>query len=97
MKKFQVTILFTMDDDFMSYVPEHRQYINDLMNQNILETYAVSLECFTSWILINATSKKKAKEIITESPLSVYWHEIKIDELFVYDSSAYRENASSLN
>jgi hypothetical protein len=97
MKKYQITISFTMDDDFMSYIPEHRIYLFELMSKNIIETYAVSLESFTCWILINAASKKNAKEIILQSPLSIYWHEIKIDELFVYDNNNYREGSMSLN
>jgi hypothetical protein len=90
MKKYQITINFTMDDDFMSYVPEHRVYINGLIVRHIIDYYTVSLESFTCWILINARSKKEAKAIVIKSVLSSYWHNIVVDELFVYDSSSYR-------
>jgi hypothetical protein len=90
MKKFQITISFTMDDDFMSYVPEHRTYINTLINKHVIDYYTVSLESFTCWILINAKSKNDAKNIVMKSVLSQYWHHVIVDELFVYDSSSYR-------
>jgi len=44
MKKFQAVIKFTMDEDFMSFVPPHRTYINYLMNKSVIDSYAVSME-----------------------------------------------------
>ena len=35
LNKYQVTIHFDMDDDFMSFVPPHRLYIDDLINKGI--------------------------------------------------------------
>ena len=54
LNKYQVTIYFEMDDQFMTLVPPHRVYINDLIEKNIIDSYAVSLESHRSWITINA-------------------------------------------
>ena len=44
MKKFQAIISFEMDEEFMSFVPPHRTYINYLLNKGIIDSYAVSME-----------------------------------------------------
>ena len=43
MKKFQAIISFEMDEEFMSFVPPHRTYINYLLNKGIIDSYAVSI------------------------------------------------------
>ena len=95
-KKFQVTIRFYMDEEFMKLVPSHRVYINDLIDKNIIDYYAVSMETQRSWLIINAVDKKEVEECLAKSSLHNYWT-IEIDELFVYDSQAYRLPALQLN
>ena len=94
--KFQVTIHFEMDEQFMSLVPPHRVYINSLIEKGIIDYYAVSMETQRSWITINAKDKKAVTNIITKSPLAKYWT-IEIDELFVYDAHSYRLPALQMN
>ena len=95
-KKFQVTIRFYMDEEFMKLVPSHRVYINDLIDKNIIDYYAVSMETQRSWMIINAVDKKEVEDCLAKSSLHNYWT-IEIDELFVYDSQAYRLPALQLN
>ena len=95
-KKFQVTIRFYMDEEFMKLVPQHRVYINDLIDKSIIDYYAVSMETQRSWMIINAPDKKEVEEYLAKSSLHNYWT-IEIDELFVYDSQAYRLPALQLN
>jgi hypothetical protein len=95
-KKFQVTIRFYMDDEFMKQVPAHRAYINELIDKNVIDYYAVSMETQRSWMIINAVDKKAVKAYLSESSLHNYWT-IEIDELFVYDSQSYRLPALQLN
>ena len=89
MHKFQVTIYFTMDDTFMDKVPDHRDYINSLIEKTIIESYAVSMDSYRSWILFNAETKEEVMDLLSKSPLFNYW-KIEIDRLFVYDGVTYR-------
>lgn len=96
LNKYQVTVHFDMDDDFMSFVPPHRVYINSLIEKNILDYYTVSMESQKSWMVVNASSKIEVEEYLSKSPLYRYWT-IEIDELFVYDGQSYRLPAVQLN
>ncbi len=96
MKTFLVNISFKFAEDFMQYVPEHRKYVNMLINTNVIESYAVSMESHRSWIIINAESKERVDQIISKSPLYPFWT-YEIDELFVYDSQNFRLPKVELN
>ena len=95
-KKFLVTIVFTMDDQFMTLVPAHRTYINYLINKGIIDSYAVSMESLRSWIMMTAESKNEIQDYLRKSPLFKYWT-FEIDELFVYDGQTYRLPALQMN
>lgn len=94
--KYQVTVQFNMDDEFMGFVPAHRLYINSLIEKHIIDYYTVSMESQRSWMVINAASKQEVKQYLSKSPLYKYWT-IEIDELFVYDGQSYRLPALQLN
>ncbi len=94
--KYQVTIRFYMDEEFMTLVPAHRTFINELIDKNIIDYYAVSMETQRSWMIINAADKNAVEVYLKQSTLYNYWT-IEIDELFVYDSQAYRLPALQLN
>ena len=85
-----------MDEEFMTFVPPHRTYINYLMNKGVIDSYAVSMETQTSWITLNCKSKTEADGILAKSPLYKYW-DYTIEELFVYDSQHYRLPALQFN
>ena len=96
MPKFIATIQFFMDEDFMSFVPEHRTYINYLIISNIIESYAVSMLSQRCWIILNATDRKEVEKILGKSPLFKYWT-FETEELFVYDGQNYRLPRMELN
>lgn len=96
MKKFQAIIHFEMDEEFMNFIPPHRTYINYLINKNIIDSYAVSMESQTVWVTINAESKEKVSEYLDNSPLRKYWN-YTIEELFVYDGQLFRLPSVQLN
>jgi len=96
MKKFQAIIKFTMDENFMTFVPPHRTYINYLINKGVIDMYAVSMESQTCWITLSAESKTEVDNYLSKTPLYKYWTYI-IEELFVYDSQQYRLPAVQLN
>lgn len=96
MNKFQVIIKFVMDDEFMLLVHEHRTYINFLINKGVVDSYAVSMESQMCWITMNTETKAEAAKYISKAPLFKYW-EVKIEELFVFDTQRYRLPALQLN
>ena len=95
-KKFIVTITFSMDDQFMTLVPPHRTYINYLINKGIIDSYAVSMESYRSWIMMTTENKEQIKDYLKKSPLYKYWT-FEVDELFVYDGQTYRLPALQMN
>ncbi len=96
MPKYQVTIRFKMDDDFMSLIPSHRTYINHLIDKGIIDHYVVSMETQRIWITFTAKNKAEVEKYLLQSPLYKYW-DFEIDELFVVDGYQYRLPAVQLN
>jgi len=96
MTKFQVSIQFEMDDEFMSAVPEHRVLINKLIEDGIIDHYVVTMESQRSWITFSAPSKDQVEEYLRKSPLYKYWT-YEIEELFVVDGHQYRLPALQMN
>ena len=90
MKKYQVTIHFEMRDDFMELIPAHRTYINMLINKDVIDQYAVSMETQRVWVTLTAKNKKDAEDILRKSPLAKFWTAFEVDELFVIDGHHYR-------
>ena len=97
MKKFQVTIHFEMDDDFMSLVPSHRVYINSLIEKGIIDQYLVSMETQRVWITFSATDKADVELRLKKSPIYKYWITVEVDELFVIDGQHYRLPVLQMN
>ena len=95
-KKYQVTISFEIDEDHRHLVQEHRTYISTLINQEVIDHYAVSLESRRIWITLNAESKEAVDEYLSRSPLFKYWI-YEIDELYVLDGLTYRLPHVQLN
>jgi hypothetical protein len=73
----------------MTLVPPHRTYVDHLINKEIIEHYAVSMESQQVWITLKADSKKEIEKILEESPLHKYFT-YTIDELYVLDGQNYR-------
>jgi hypothetical protein len=96
MKKFQVTIEFELNEEFMQLVPQHRAWINTLIKNNIIDQYVVSMEARHVWITLGAKDKKEVKELLSKSPLFKYW-QWRIDELILFDGQHYRLPQVQLN
>lgn len=89
MKAYQVTINFEWSDEFAALIPQHRTYINMLINKSVIDQYVVSMESQRVWVTLNAENKKDVENILKKSPLYKYWT-YEIDELFVLDGQLYR-------
>jgi hypothetical protein len=78
-----------MDTEFMELVPPHRTYINFLINKEVIDQYAVSMQSQMVWITLSANTNAEVEKILQKSPLYKYWT-YEIDELFVLDGQHYR-------
>lgn len=96
MNKYVVTVQFEWSEEMASLLEEHRVYINSLIEEQVLEHYAVSMEVQKAWITINGNSKEEVEEILSVSPLFKYW-EVDIRELIMWDGMNYRLPALQLN
>ena len=78
-----------MSEEFMELVPPHRTYVNYLINKDIIDQYAVSMETQRVWITMNAKDKEEVEKLLEKSPLYKFWT-IEVDELFVLDGQHFR-------
>ena len=96
MNKFQATIHFDMDDEFMSLIPDHREFISELIRKGVIDQYLVSMESQRLWITFTAEKKEEVEEYLKQSPIYKYWT-YEIDELFLIDGQHYRLPALQMN
>ncbi len=87
---------FSINEEFMSLLPEHRTYINYLINKQVIDSYAVSMESQTVWITLNARSKTEVDQYLSKTPLYKFWH-YEVEELQVYDSQVFRMPTLQMN
>jgi hypothetical protein len=73
----------------MSKVPAHRDYINSLIEEGVIDQYVVSMESQQVWITLSAKDKASITSYLSQSPLFSYWTFV-VDELFVVDGLHYR-------
>lgn len=85
-----------MDDEFMSLIPKHREYINTLIESNVIDQYVVTMESQKIWITFSSKNKREVKKYLTGSPLFKYW-KFEIEELVVVDGQLHRLPAVQLN
>jgi hypothetical protein len=96
MKKYLAIVHFEWNDEAAKLIPDHREYINSLIDEQVIEHYAVSMEVQTVWITINAATKTEVKKILSKSPLRKFW-KFDVHELIVWDGQNYRLPVVQLN
>jgi hypothetical protein len=89
MNKYQVTVSFIVEGNFMTHLPAHRAYINSLILKGVIDQYAISAERGKGWITMNARNKKDIIKYLEKSPLYQYF-KLEIDDLMVFDGKAMR-------
>ncbi|RTL57101.1 MAG: hypothetical protein EKK37_13700 [Sphingobacteriales bacterium] len=87
MKKFIVTFYLpeVLDFSFWKIIPEHRRYINKLMDDDVILTYGVNAERSKGWVVFSAATEEEVTEYIENFPI----HDMityEIEELFIFDS-----------
>lgn len=92
-----LTLPETFDEDVMAVIPRHRAFINKLLAEHVIETYAISADRSKGWVTINGTDEEAVRDIVAQFPLFRFLREVEVDELFIYDSVASRFPSISLN
>lgn len=87
MKKFIVTFYLpeVLDLSFWKIIPEHRRFINKLMDNDVILTYGVNAERSKGWVVFSAVTEDAVKDYIEQFPI----HDMityEIEELFIFDS-----------
>ncbi len=85
-----------MDEEFMKAIPEHRAYVNELIESGIIDHYVVTMESQKSWITFSANNKNEIEDYLKKSPIYRYWT-YEIEELYVVDGHQYRLPALQFN
>lgn len=99
MPKFIVTLSLPpqFTEDFMALIPSHRAHVSKLLDESVLESYAISADYRRGWLTINGRTETEAQAILEQLPLYPYFWQIEIHELFVYDNHTFRFPRISLN
>ena len=87
----------SFEDDFIALIPRHRDFINRLLNEKIIETYAINSERSRGWVTINGDDEAAVRAVVEQFPLYHFLHGVEIDELFIFDTVASRFPHISLN
>ncbi|MGY2132629.1 hypothetical protein ACW9KT_10390 [Hymenobacter sp. HD11105] len=99
MPKFVVSLrlppLFTQE--FMALIPSHWAFIQQLIEDHVIETYAISADRTRGWVTINGEDAAAVQAVVEQFPLYDFITEVEIDELFIFDSAKTRFPRLSLN
>ncbi|OWP62596.1 hypothetical protein CDA63_13215 [Hymenobacter amundsenii] len=99
MAQFIVTLRLpaSFSREFMVLIPRHRAFINQLLEQNVIESYAISADRTRGWVTMNGVDAAAIRAVVEQFPLYRFLQGIEIDELFIFDSKTTRFPAISLN
>jgi hypothetical protein len=99
MPTFVVTLRLpeSFDESFIALIPKHRDFINRLLAEHIIEAYAISADRSRGWVTINGDDAATVRAVVEQFPLYHYLGQIEVDELFIFDSAAARFPRISLN
>lgn len=82
--------------EFISLVPEQRALINNLMNEKIVTSYAVSIEDGKLWTTMLAASEDEVVDILITFPI-IDQVEYKISKLAFHNITGSITSQFSLN
>lgn len=85
------------DEDFIVLIPRHRAFINRLIEESIIESYAISADRSRGWVTMTGQHAAAIRAVVAQFPLYRFLREVEVDELFIFDSAASRFPRISLN
>ena len=99
MAKFVVTLHLPVvfSEDFVALIPRHRAFINQLTEDCVVETYAISADRTQGWVTINGQNVETVRGVVQKFPLYPFFTQVEISELFLFDSAYSRFPRISLN
>ena len=99
MAQFVVTLRLPahFSREFLALIPRHRAFINRLLQENVIESYAISADRTRGWVTMNGADLAAIRAVVQQFPLYRFLAAVEIDELFIFDSNATRFPAISLN
>jgi aspartate 1-decarboxylase len=81
----------------MALIPSHWAFIQQLIEDHVIETYAISADRTRGWVTINGEDAAAVQAVVEQFPLYDFITEVEIDELFIFDSAKTRFPRLSLN
>ncbi|HEV7347481.1 muconolactone Delta-isomerase family protein [Telluribacter sp.] len=98
MSQFMVEIALSevMTEEFTQKIPAQRQKVNEMMEQGVLMSYALTEDRSKLWCVVKADSEYEVMTIMSEFPLVDYMDFI-ISELMFNNMVALRLPLFSLN
>lgn len=98
MRKFmiQMRLPSPLSEEFYALVPEHRAYIDTLINDGIITLYAINEERTRGWTIVLAENAEEAMAVLEKSPIHAFLT-CHVDELFIFDGETMRLPKVSLN
>jgi hypothetical protein len=87
----------SFDEDFIALIPRHRDFINRLLADHVIEAYAISADRSRGWVTMHGDDAAAVRAVVEQFPIYPYLGGIEIDELFIFDSAAARFPRISLN
>jgi hypothetical protein len=99
MPKFVVSLRLppSFTQEFMALIPSHWAFIQQLIEDQVIETYAISADRTRGWVTINGEDEAAVQAVVEQFPLYEFITEVEIDELFIFDSAKTRFPRLSLN
>ncbi|MDJ0367063.1 hypothetical protein QMK33_18085 [Hymenobacter sp. H14-R3] len=87
----------SFSEDFLNLIPQHRSFINNLLSERIIESYAIGADRSRGWVFMNAEDEEAVRSIVAQFPLYPYLQVASIDRLFIFDRATSQFPQISLN
>lgn len=84
------------NDEFLALVPRQRAQVNKLMNEGIINSYALSLESGKLWVNIIAEDESKVRELMDSFPIADHIT-YTVHKLTFHNSISFKIPEFSLN
>lgn len=99
MPVFVVTLTLpeAFDEEVMAVIPRHRAFVNKLLAEHVIESYAISADRSRGWVTMHGDDEAAVRAVVAQFPLYSYLRGVEVDELFIWDSAASRFPHISLN